>query len=150
MVELKMRSKFMLHPKQLMGAVQEASFSPQEKCAELVKLEAKRLLSVGGGKGRAVGKGKPSQPGEPPRLQSGNLRLSIKWERWKNGYIIGPTVAAPYGKYLERGTRKMAARPFMRPALLNMKSRFIQKFRNANLNRTRFGRWLNLRDIRKR
>lgn len=57
-----------------------------------------------------------SRPGNPPFKQKGRLRASMAWE------IVGSALAPigrvgtnyKVGKYLELGTRKMAARPFLR------------------------------------
>jgi len=60
-----------------------------------------------------------SQPGEPPRKQSGHLGRSVASEIHPTLPIgrAGVTKSAPYGKFLEFGTRKMAPRPFLRPSL---------------------------------
>lgn len=83
-----------------------------------------------------------SKPGQPPHVNTGRLRGSITWalsEGVRQGDIIGKSaqkgdeVGRPdreakriiavigtnvkYGPALEFGTRKMAARPFLRPAL---------------------------------
>lgn len=60
-----------------------------------------------------------SAPGEYPHKRTGNLRRSIDiWVNRKTleGYV-GPTEDAPYGIFLEYGTRKMDARPFLMPTL---------------------------------
>lgn len=57
-----------------------------------------------------------SRAGNPPYMQTGLLRSSISWE-----YVPGPIntelarvgTALKYGLYLEKGTRKMAARPYI-------------------------------------
>lgn len=59
----------------------------------------------------------PSQPGEAPAVVSGELDRSIHVER------VGPTahavvVEANHGRYLEKGTVKMEARPFLTPAAM--------------------------------
>ncbi len=59
----------------------------------------------------------PSAAGEPPAVQTGTLKKSVTFERTKKRYYR-VLVTAPYAKYLEYGTRKMQARPFMRPAVL--------------------------------
>ena len=40
---------------------------------------------------------------------------------------IDITSRAPYGKYLEWGTRKMAARPWARPIIRRMRQRSLRK-----------------------
>ena len=58
-----------------------------------------------------------SKPGEVPWVQSNRLRGSITTEMHPTIPLgrVGTNVV--YGKYLEFGTRRMAPRPFMRPAL---------------------------------
>ena len=64
-----------------------------------------------------------SGPGEAPAVQSGALRNSIAKDspgplRRRVGTNIGAKETdAPYGLYLEVGTRKMAARPWLRVSL---------------------------------
>lgn len=59
----------------------------------------------------------PAPPGEPPGVDTGTLRASVgpaarvKPRLWRLG------VGAEYGLYLEYGTIRMAARPFMLPAV---------------------------------
>jgi len=58
----------------------------------------------------------PSAPGEPPGLDTGFLRNSVQVDE------VTPTEAflgahTEYAEPLEFGTSRMAARPFMRPAL---------------------------------
>lgn len=58
-----------------------------------------------------------SIPGNPPYLQTGLLRSSIGWEFVKDGpgnaELARVGTPLKYGFYLEKGTRKMAARPFI-------------------------------------
>jgi len=61
----------------------------------------------------------PSAPGDPPHKQSGRLLASVAWE------LVGDAIARVgmnlrYGRWLELGTRKMAARPWLRRALREM------------------------------
>jgi HK97 gp10 family phage protein len=59
----------------------------------------------------------PSAPGQPPGLDTGYLINSVQ--------VVDPVtpieailgVGADYGPHLEFGTSKMAARPFLRPAM---------------------------------
>jgi phage gpG-like protein len=74
--------------------------------------------------GRKVRKGSliygasPSKPGEPPNVQTGRLRGSVAHERVGMVARVGTNVR--YGRDLELGTRKMAARPWLRRALVEM------------------------------
>ncbi len=66
-----------------------------------------------------------SKPGETPAIQTGDLRRSIAQETDAANLVtrIGPRATTgggkslKYARYLEFGTRKMAARPYMRPAI---------------------------------
>jgi hypothetical protein len=61
----------------------------------------------------------PSLPGQPPSVRTGRLRGSITWRLGQDG--LSPYVdvgsAVVYAAYVELGTRRMAARPYLRPAL---------------------------------
>jgi len=64
----------------------------------------------------------PSLPGNPPAVQTGNLKRSITARRTAQAtYQI--RVGMKYGKWLEYGTRKMAPRPFFRPAKARARAR---------------------------
>jgi HK97 gp10 family phage protein len=57
-----------------------------------------------------------SAPGEAPAVQTGNLVRSIASDKPRAlTRDVGTNVK--YGVYLEFGTRKMAPRPFLKPAL---------------------------------
>jgi HK97 gp10 family phage protein len=58
-----------------------------------------------------------SSPGNPPAKDTGELIRSIVVDNAGDTIEVGVTSGAPYGKYLERGTDKMKARPFLQPAL---------------------------------
>ena len=115
--------------------------------AEVVKSEVVRSMNVSGRSAQAaakhgtgpirsrermrVGKKKSvyifrSRPGEVPHVQTAQLKRSIFWEYQPSGpggvpsAIIGTPLK--YGLYLERGTRRMAPRPYLRPALLRSTS----------------------------
>lgn len=57
-----------------------------------------------------------SQPGKPPAVRTGDLDRSIEVVRIKGSHFKIAVAGAPYALFLEWGTSKMAARPFMRPA----------------------------------
>ena len=59
----------------------------------------------------------PSKPGEPPRKRTGTLQKSVAHAiRVEPDAVVARVgTAVRYGYYLEFGTRKMAARPWLRP-----------------------------------
>lgn len=67
-----------------------------------------------------------SKPGQPPHVQTANLKKSIAWDTpRRNIRRVGSTMNISKGGYslfLELGTTKMAARPYLRPA--------VRKYRN--------------------
>lgn len=58
-----------------------------------------------------------SAEGMPPHTDTGNLVRSIQVQRRQDVVVVGSMESAPYGKYLEYGTSKMGARPWLKPAL---------------------------------
>ena len=71
-----------------------------------------------GNTGRAYGKD-PSRPGEPPKKVTEVLLQSIAFavETDDTGITLSVGTNVTYGKHLELGTSKMAARPYLRPSL---------------------------------
>lgn len=61
----------------------------------------------------------PAPAGEPPAVQSGRLKNSIRHYQIapKKWAVEQDDRVAPYGKHLEYGTADMPARPFFRPAI---------------------------------
>lgn len=79
---------------------------------EIVKAKAARSITAGAVSGKNH---VPSAPGEPPNEDTGTLRRNITVTQ------VGPLHVriasnAPYSAFLEYGTSRMAARPFMGPA----------------------------------
>lgn len=74
--------------------------------AEAVAQAARRQLATAA----------PSQPGAPPADPSGHLAAAIAVVRTPAGDVT-VKVDTPYAADLEYGTRRMAARPFLRPAV---------------------------------
>jgi HK97 gp10 family phage protein len=77
-----------------------------------------------------------SRPGEPPRKQTGELQRSIQREVNASDQKarVGTNLNdPPYPRWLEFGTRKMAARPWLRRSLDEMRGQikaiFTRKFR---------------------
>lgn len=70
-----------------------------------------------------------SLPGEYPRKRTGNLRKEIEY--WMDtesraAAWVGATVDAQYWSDLEYGTKRMAARPFLRPRAYENRDRIRQ------------------------
>ncbi len=100
----------------LINATNEELAKRLNRAAIHLQNEIKKLLGV---KGRKCNKatGERSAPDESPRLECGQLRRSIAWEVDKEKLVARVGTNLKYGKFLELGTSKMAARPFLRPAL---------------------------------
>lgn len=67
----------------------------------------------------------PSAPGEAPAQATSGLRQSVKQKVEVLGHVIIGTVGTDlrYGKRLEKGTRYMAARPWLRKSFDKAKGR---------------------------
>jgi hypothetical protein len=75
----------------------------------------------------------PSSPGDPPGVDTGALRASMRWEKVRPlHYEIMDGVE--YGAHLELGTSKMAARPFFTPVLEEWRARKFARFMSNQLD----------------
>lgn len=70
-----------------------------------------------------------SGPGEPPAIRSGNLLRSISMPTFPSPHVVQLAIRAPYARFLERGTPRMAARPFVQPSIREL----IKRFREGKL-----------------
>jgi hypothetical protein len=66
---------------------------------------------------RARGPHQASAPGEPPARDTRELERSISRPQFLSPNVGQLRIRAPHGRLLERGTPRMAARPFIRPAV---------------------------------
>ncbi len=67
-----------------------------------------------------------SAPDEAPAVLTGQLWNSFRtWRHGRDAWAVGPT--AEHGMYLELGTRKMAPRPFLKPALERVRNDFFRE-----------------------
>lgn len=59
-----------------------------------------------------------SNPGQPPHKQTGNLQRSIQYQMALNGLSakVGPVDQIKYARRLELGSKKVPARPYLKPA----------------------------------
>lgn len=71
-----------------------------------------------------------SAPGEPPRKRTGTLQKSVASEVSISAdeLVIRVGSNVPYARFLEYGTRKMPARPWLRPGLAEMEDRLTRDF----------------------
>ena len=103
-------------------------------CALKVEHEAKASIASGNKSGRIYKRGnithKASAPGEAPATDTGRLISSINSYLNKlaglEAFVVAGRGVAKYATMLEHGTSKMAARPFMFPAVEKSKA-FIQE-----------------------
>ena len=74
----------------------------------------------------------PSAPGDPPGVDTGALRASMKAEKGDQDMTAIVYAGVEYAPYLEFGTERMAARPFFTPVLLRWErgefARFLKDF----------------------
>ena len=85
--------------------------------------------------GVTYGKHTASAAGEPPASDTGFLARSISFKVEENqGEVVGMIKAsAPYAASLEFGTRYIAPRPYMQPALEQNKPKIRQLFVEGGL-----------------
>lgn len=95
-------------PRTAIKAVGQALFA----AGEIIKSDAQVSITTGAVSGKNH---VPSRPGEPPNEDTGDLRRGIIVTQ-PAPLIVQISSNAPYSAYLEFGTSKMAARPFMGPA----------------------------------
>lgn len=88
---------------------------------DIIKAEAQVSITTGAVSGRNH---VPSAPGEPPNEDSGDLRRGIKVEQTSPLTVVVESTA-PYSAFLEYGTSRMLARPFMGPAARKRKDDVI-------------------------
>lgn len=70
-----------------------------------------------------------SKPGDPPNIDSGTLWRSIDMDFEKTLQVVTVGTNVKYGKLLEFGTRKIAARPWLSRAFRGV----LQKFKNKKI-----------------
>lgn len=90
--------------------------------AQEVQTEARLLITAGSVSGSEH---VASLPGEAPNNDTGHLAGNI--EATRTGELSSQVESkADYGAALERGTSKMAARPYMAPALQRKRKRILE------------------------
>ena len=111
--------------RRLMGAVERGLGQQGAYTQGAIQQKIGRSQPIGRSKsGRTWGKN-PSLPGEPPKKVTGELQRSIAWVTESDTSSIALQVGTnlEYGRYLELGTSKMVARPYLRATLLERLNR---------------------------
>jgi hypothetical protein len=98
--------------------------------ALLIETESKEMIQKSSPTGRTYRRGKTvthraSAPGEPPSTDTGRLVSSIRPAFYGefSAEVGALQNIAKYGGYLETGTSRMGARPWLKPTLENNSSR---------------------------
>lgn len=102
----------------------------------------KQSIARGPASGRVYEKYNPrrthqaSAPGQPPMTDTGRLVNSIEFDKIGD---LTATVGSKlvYAPWLEYGTSRMAARPFFRPAVEEIRAKYIQRLERAINGATR-------------
>lgn len=101
---------------------------------QMVMNEAKQSIHSHGSSGRTYQKYNPrrthtaSSAGNPPNTDTGYLANNIFLQIDSDGLGASVESRAEYSDYLEFGTSKMRARPFLQPALEANRRKIIQMF----------------------
>lgn len=69
----------------------------------------------------------PSAPGDPPGVDTGTLRASIRWTPDGAQRIVIHD-GVEYGVFLEAGTERMASRPFVAPVFEAWRNGLLRRF----------------------
>jgi HK97 gp10 family phage protein len=95
--------------------------------ADMIRVEARRLIAEGAIQGRGH---VASLPGQPPNWDTGMLANGIVTN--KTGPMSAQVLStAPHSLPLEFGTSKMAERPFMRPATARIRPKVDERVQAA-------------------
>lgn len=100
------------------------------KAGLLIQTEAQRSITAGAvsGKGHV-----PSRPGQPPKNDTSNLRNNIETVQ-ESPLRVNVSSNAKYAIPLELGSSKLAARPYMAPAVAQKRDEATQYVRQVILN----------------
>lgn len=72
-----------------------------------------------------------SAPGDTPGVDTGKLRNGIAARKRQLGHWVVSTGDTEYAVYLEFGTERMAARPFMGPAAWWLTQNYVQMLKDS-------------------
>jgi HK97 gp10 family phage protein len=115
--------------------MEEAMRKAIEKAVLTVHADARRSILKGPKTGRLYKRRgiehRASAPGEPPATDTGRLVGSVTFELEPSRPVGFVRAATAYAKALEFGTMKMAARPFLQPALEKNRQKISALIANA-------------------
>lgn len=101
--------KIVWHGKEVTRQIHDTLENRMNAIGMLGKTDIKTMLNVGGGTRESGGKGRQlnrSKPGEPPHLDTGELRRSIDYELKRGAVpILRVGTNTKYAKWLELGTQ---------------------------------------------
>ena len=144
-----MQGELVWNDGELIALVTKENIKAMNKAAITVQAKAKELIS-GAGSGRLYKRGNKqhsaSSPGSPPASDTGILANSVSFEVTQKGIRINgavgpdinkiqaqsPRVDPDYGYFLEVGTKHIAARPWLKPALIKSRRQIMKLFTIAN------------------
>lgn len=103
------------------------------KAGQLIEVTAEHLITAGSVSDAGH---VPSEPGQPPNRDTGVLDGNIETSRSAPLKVIVSS-NAPYARALELGTSRMAARPYMKPAVAMKREEVTQYVRQVVRNSTK-------------
>lgn len=120
-----------LHDRALRQSVGDAARLVRNKARQLVPVDTgllkKNIIAARSRRNSKPGREQWNVALKQKTLKYGNTRANRRKNRVGKSYKVdGP---AFYGAFIERGTSKMAARPFLRPALANNQQAAIEAFK---------------------
>lgn len=109
-------SRVVWHGPKIAGMTRVEASRRLNRCAVALHSEIIQRISIST---RANG---PSLPGFPPHADTGRLRQSIVLQPATPANLVARVgTNLRYGRFLELGTKRMAARPFLRKTLREMR-----------------------------
>src|SRR4051812_37015451 len=96
--------------------VEKAAIYLKGKLKEALNETGNPYIAARGAKGPHYKNENPSLEGEAPHKMLGDLQRSVTYEMQEGTAVVGTNLE--YGKYLEFGSSKVQARPWLRSTLL--------------------------------
>lgn len=127
-------SDFGVNSRRLTDDIRRRAIMALDAGGRIVQNAARKSILDGPKTGRLYKRGKTvthqaSAPGQPPANQTSTLLGTVIYEVDEQALTATITAGTVYAKYLEFGTRHMAARPFMNPALINNRPKILAVMR---------------------